>query len=191
MAGNSHLKKVGILGLQGCITPHIAHIEKLGAQAVIVRNREELMETERMILPGGESTTMLKLLKITGLDSALIEYGQNKPLWGICAGAILISKEVSHPKQESLGLIDIHAKRNHYGSQLDSFEGELDTTIFDSPIKVQFIRAPLLSPLNDTVKVLSHSGSDAVLMRQNRILVSAFHTELGEDSRLHSYFLSI
>lgn len=183
--------KIGILALQGCVDPHIAHIEKLGASAIKVRSTEDLTQVDRLIMPGGESTTMLKLLKITGLETALISFAKEKPVWGICAGAILLAKEVSHPHQASLGLVDIHATRNHYGSQLDSFEAEINIKFLKSPVKVQFIRAPLLKPLNDSVEILGQHAEDTILMKQGRLLVSAFHTELGEDSWLHRYFAAM
>jgi len=183
--------RVGVLALQGCVDPHLRHIAKLSAQGFKVRSAKELQKVDRIILPGGESTTMLKLLHTSGLFSELIKFAQTKPVWGICAGAILIAKAVANPSQESLDLINIRAERNYYGSQLDSFEAEIKIEPLSKIIRAQFIRAPLLSALSDKVKVLATYNDSEVLFSEGRIMASAFHTELGEDSSLHQYFLGI
>lgn len=183
--------RVGVLALQGCVDPHFKHLSNLGIKSLKVKTLSDLETVNRLILPGGESTTMLRLLHSTGLYSGIIKFAQSNPVWGICAGAILIAKEVSHPEQDSLGLIDIHAHRNHYGSQLDSFESELMVQPLNKKMMVQFIRAPLLTPTSESIKVLASHKESPVLMQQNRVLVSSFHVELGEDSSLHEYFTNI
>lgn len=183
--------EVGVLALQGCVTPHLELLKRSGIKAKAVRSDADLKEVERLILPGGESSTMLKLLHSTGLFSSIIKFAQNHALWGICAGAILLAKEVKNPSQESLGLIDISAERNSYGSQLDSFESEIEVEVLSGKLKTQFIRAPRLKALNPEVEMLAQLNGDPVLLKQGRIMVSSFHVELGEDARLHNFFLGI
>lgn len=174
----------GVLAVQGAVTPHLKILEELKIPFITVRNSQELSKTNRLIIPGGESTTMLKILKQSDLWQRLQEY--KNPIWGICAGAILLSKEVTHPEQPSLGFIETKAIRNAYGSQRESF-----TAIIDSKFKlppVDFIRAPKLSPLSSDVEVLGSLKDEPVLMRQGRIMVSSFHIELCGDPTLHLYF---
>ncbi|MCB0332695.1 MAG: pyridoxal 5'-phosphate synthase glutaminase subunit PdxT [Bdellovibrionales bacterium] len=181
--------QVGILALQGCVTPHVTHFSKLGCDTLPVRSSELLWQCDALVLPGGESSTMLHLLKRANLFSEVIKFCSSRPVWGICAGSILLAKEVSHPEQESFGIMDIHAERNAYGSQLDSFKAEISVNLFDSPLLADFIRAPRLCALSDTVECLAEYHGDGVLFRQGHLLASSFHTELTEDSRLHQCFL--
>lgn len=182
---------VGILALQGCIEPHIRMFHRLGAECIRVTDTDSLKRSSRLVMPGGESTTMLTLLSRTGITDAIIEFSKSKPVWGVCAGAILLSKEVEHPKQSSLKAMEISANRNYYGSQLESFKATVKTSLFDAPMDVDFIRAPLLRPLSKEVAVHAVLDGNAVLLQQGRILASAFHTELGDDTRLHQYFLTL
>jgi 5'-phosphate synthase pdxT subunit len=192
VAGKSPDQKVGVLALQGCVAPHISMIQSLGREALAVRTERELAQVERLIMPGGESTTMLKLLVSSGLWDKLATFVKARPVWGICAGSILLAKEVKNPNQDSLGAINIRAHRNFYGSQLDSFKSSVKIEGLKSPIEVDFIRAPRLEPLGETVQVLARDASGTpLLMREGHILVSAFHTELGSDPSLHRYFLDI
>jgi 5'-phosphate synthase pdxT subunit len=165
--------------------------ERLGAETRKVRRPDDLTMVDRLVLPGGESTTMLALLDKSGLGPALLDFGRAHPVWGICAGAILIAREVEHPRQRSLGLIDIIAHRNHYGPQTESFTAEVTIDLFPGPMKVDFIRAPLLKPLSNSVTVHARHDGVAVLMRQGRVMASSFHAELGEDTRLHRHFLDL
>lgn len=188
--------RVGVLALQGCVDPHLQMLSAIGVESIKVRSKQELALADRLIIPGGESSTMLKLMHSTSLFSELLKFGQSKPVWGICAGAILIAKLVRHPEQDSLGLIDIEAVRNFYGSQLDSFETELQISVLDSGIKVQFIRAPLLKALSKNVQVLaeikdSNDQMQSVLLKQNHILASSFHAELGDSTELHRFFVEM
>ena len=182
---------VGVLAVQGCVDPHVRMFEKLGQKCIKVRSKEDLALIDRIVLPGGESTTMLTLLARTGLEEPLKAFGKTNPVWGICAGSILIAKRVSHPEQRSFDLIDIHAIRNFYGSQLDSFSAILEVSPLNATLQVDFIRAPKLVPMSKEVSILAHHNNDTVLLRQGHILASSFHTELGEDTKLHGYFLSL
>lgn len=181
----------GILALQGCIDPHLTVLNKLNIPAVKVRTVEDLKRIDRIILPGGESTAMLKLLARTGLENALIDFAHTNPVWGICAGSILLASKVSNPSQRSWGLINIHAMRNYYGSQRESFKTTLSIPSLGEEFLVDFIRAPKLEPLGSEVEVLAKHESDAVLLRAGNILVSSFHIELGDDTRLHQYFAEL
>lgn len=183
--------KVGVLALQGCVDPHCKMLESIGAQPLRVRSAAQLETIDRIILPGGESTTMLRLLEKTQMTSALRDFGRTHPVWGICAGSILIAREVHDPEQNSLDLIPIRARRNYYGSQTESFKVSLHVEPFALPLEADFIRAPLLEPMSREVKVLARHGDQAVLMQLGKILAASFHVELGSDTRLHEYFLKI
>ena len=180
---------VGILALQGCVSPHQVMLAKLGQNSREVRNLADLEAVDRLILPGGESSTMLKLMERQNLLPALREFGKTQAIWGICAGSILLAKEVKNPEQRSLNLIEIRATRNFYGSQLESFSEEIEC--LNKTITVDFIRAPLLEALSNKVIILAKRSEQAILMQQGRILVSSFHTELRADPSLHQYFLSL
>ena len=189
------MKKVGILSLQGDFAAHGAAVERAGAAPVYVRERAQFAEIDGLIIPGGESTAMLKLLHYEGLFDDLAEFGRRKPMFGTCAGAILMAKEVSHPAQESLGLIDIAVERNAYGRQIDSrvveIETEPDFQQRTAPGKLEavFIRAPIIRHVNGNVKVLARYEGDAVLIEEGPHLVATFHPELTSDPRVHKLFL--
>lgn len=188
--------RVGILGFQGCIEPHEKMLHALGAIPVRVRTKEELNSVERLILPGGESTTMLRFLKLYDLIPAIQEFAKTKPVWGICAGAILAAKTVSNPTQQSLHLINIAAHRNFYGSQLDSFTVPLSIEGLTKPIEAQFIRAPLLTPLPpsegmESAKVLATLKDQPVFFASGKTWACSFHVELGDDPSLHELFLKL
>jgi 5'-phosphate synthase pdxT subunit len=187
---------VGILGYQGCIEPHEKILSSLGVTTLRVRVPSDLLKIERLIIPGGESTTMLKLLEKYEMLAPLQQFARTSPVWGICAGAILLAQEVQNPAQTSLGAIDIRAHRNFYGSQSDSFTTTLAIKILDHPIESQFIRAPLLIKLpasagRPDVEELASVGSQGVFFAQGRCWASSFHVELGVDSSLHRKFLSL
>ncbi|MBX7143938.1 MAG: pyridoxal 5'-phosphate synthase glutaminase subunit PdxT [Oligoflexia bacterium] len=182
---------VGVLALQGAVDPHLEMLDRLNVQGRKVKRPSDLDGLTHIILPGGESTTMLRLLALSGLDAALKVFAKHSAVWGICAGAILIAQEVVHPAQRSLALINMRAHRNHYGCQLDSFKQLLQIEGLAQPVEADFIRAPLLEALSDKVQVLARRGDESVLLRQGRILASSFHVELGVKTDLHRYFLSI
>jgi pyridoxal 5'-phosphate synthase pdxT subunit len=189
------VKKVGVLALQGDFAAHAAALERAGAEPVLVRDREQLAGLDGLVLPGGESTTMLKLMHYDGLLEALVEFGSRKPIFGTCAGAILMAREVSSPPQESLGLMDIGVERNAYGRQIDSRVAEVspgaDFERRTAPGKLEavFIRAPIIRRVGQGGRVLARYQDDPVLVEEDRHLVATFHPELTGDLRVHKLFL--
>ena len=189
------MKKAGVLSLQGDFAAHGAALARAGAQPVFVREREQFLEIDGIFIPGGESTTMLKLLQYDGLMEALAEFAAHKPVFGTCAGAILMAGEVSNPAQESLALIDIGVERNAYGRQIDSRVVEIDPEpefqerTAAGKLEAVFIRAPIIRRVNGGAKVLARYQGDPVLVEQGRHMVSTFHPELTGDARVHALFL--
>jgi len=189
------MKKVGVLALQGDFAAHGAAVERAGGEAVYVREREQLEAIDGLIIPGGESTTMLKLLRDDGLFDAIAGFGAKKPIFGTCAGAILMARDVSHPAQESFGMMDIAVERNAYGRQVDSrvvaLEPEAEFARRTGPGKLEavFIRAPIIREVRDGVRVLAEYEGDPVLIEQGRHLAATFHPELTRDDRVHRLFL--
>jgi pyridoxal 5'-phosphate synthase pdxT subunit len=189
------VKRVGVLSLQGDFAAHGRALERAGAEPVYVREPEQLADLDGLILPGGESTTMLKLMKAEGLVEPLADFGRRKPVFGTCAGAILLANEVSNPAQESLGLMDLGVERNAYGRQIDSRVVEIDTApefqqhTGAGPLEAVFIRAPIIRKLGAGSQVLARYNDDPVLVEEGRHLVATFHPELTADSRVHRYFL--
>jgi 5'-phosphate synthase pdxT subunit len=187
---------VGVLALQGDFAAHQKALERAGAEAVPVRTAEQLDEIDALVIPGGESTTMLKLLREERMFEPLRAFGALKPIFGTCAGAILMAKEVINPVQESLGLCDIRIERNAYGRQLDSrvakvrAEADLAGAAEDSEFEAVFIRAPVIRSVSGDVKVLARYNGDPVLVEQGPHLLATFHPELGADSRIHERFLA-
>ncbi len=177
--------KVGVLALQGDFEAHERALARAGADPVQVRTAEQLKAVDALVIPGGESTTMLKLLREEGLFHPLVEFGREKPVFGTCAGAILLANEVSNPPQESLSLMDIGVERNGYGRQLDSRIVKLDP----DGLEAVFIRAPIIRRVGEGARVLAEYGGDPVLVEQGRHMVATFHPELTADSRVHSMFL--
>jgi 5'-phosphate synthase pdxT subunit len=186
--------KVGVLALQGDFEAHGKALARAGAEPVEVRTARELAQVDGLVIPGGESTTMLKLLRLENLFDALGEFGREKPIFGTCAGAILLANEVTHPQQESLGLMDIGVERNAYGRQVDSrivrLEPEAKSGLEGDGLEAVFIRAPVIRRVGDRATVLARYGPDPVLVEQGRHLVATFHPELTEDPRIHQVFLT-
>jgi 5'-phosphate synthase pdxT subunit len=189
------MKKVGVLSLQGDFAAHGAALARAGAEPVYVRQPEQFRAIDGLVIPGGESTTMLKLLHSDGLMDALAEFGRHKPVFGTCAGAILMATEVWNPPQESLALMDIAVERNAYGRQIDSRvtvldpEPEFQKRTAPGKLEAVFIRAPVIRRVNGGGKVLARYAGDPVLVEQGRHLVATFHPELTADSRVHALFL--
>ena len=187
---NGH-KPVGILAIQGDYAMHAKMLDALRAPWTLVKHSSDLEGVSGLIMPGGESTTMLKLFELEGLGAAIKEFAAGgKPIYGTCAGAILLANEVLNPPQERLGLIDIAIERNAYGRQIDSSvqTGECPE-LADHPVEMVFIRAPIIRRVGAGVKVLGRCGSLPVLVEQENILAGTFHPELTDDPSVHRYFL--
>ncbi len=183
---------VGILALQGDICEHLHALERIGANVLPVRRPQELEKVDGLIIPGGESTTIGKLIKRYGLADAIENLAMRAPVYGTCAGMILLAKNVVGSEQFRLGLIDITVQRNAYGRQVDSFEADVPIPVLgEPPFRAVFIRAPAIASVNGNVQALARHEEKVILARQNNILVSSFHPELTEDDRIHRYFLSM
>ena len=182
------MKTVGVLALQGDYEAHRKAIEAAGGRAEEVRTAAEMAKCDGLILPGGESTTMLKLLEMEQLTQPLRDFAAKKPVFGTCAGAILLAKHVSNPEQASLDLLDIEVVRNGYGRQLDSRIVKLDTS--DGVVEAVFIRAPIIRRVGSEGRVLATYGKDPVWVEQGRHMVTTFHPELSSGSVIHKRFLS-
>jgi 5'-phosphate synthase pdxT subunit len=182
---------VGVLALQGDYELHQAMLDRLSVPSVQVRRAGGLEGLRALVIPGGESTTMLKFLEEEGLSDPLREFhAGGGALYGTCAGAILLAAHVTSPAQRSLGLIDIDIERNGYGRQLDSHETpEPCAVLGDELLPMVFIRAPVISRVGADVEVLASHREQPVLVREGRVLVSTFHPELTDDVRVHRYFL--
>lgn len=183
--------KIGVLALQGDFDAHRCRLEELGAEVLLVKKPEQLDGIDGLVIPGGESSTFLKLLGEDGFEK-LKQFVRIKPTFGTCAGAILLANEVANPEQKGLGAIDIGVRRNAYGRQLESSirEGRLiDKKTGESPIEMVFIRAPKIERVGKGVEVLATEGSDPVVVRQGRTMAATFHPELSDDSRVHKLFL--
>lgn len=185
--------KIGILGFQGAFAEHRFHVEKIGHEAVDVRYPEQLDELAGIILPGGESTTIGKLLNRTGMMGPLrkkIEEGF--PVWGTCAGMILLAKELVNDPVTHLAVMDIAVKRNAYGTQIDSFDVDVEIPeVSSEKIPLVFIRAPYITKVGEQVRVLCKIDEHIVAARQGKMLVTSFHPELTENSAFHRYFADI
>ncbi|HUJ95293.1 MAG TPA: pyridoxal 5'-phosphate synthase glutaminase subunit PdxT [Terriglobales bacterium] len=180
--------KIGVLALQGDFDAHRRRLEELGAEVVLVRKPEQLDEIAGLVIPGGESSTFLKLLGEAGIEK-LKAFVRAKPTFGTCAGAILLAKEVENPTQTGLGALDIGIRRNAYGRQIDSSirEGQLGS----QPIEMVFIRAPKIERLGPGVEVIATENNHPVAVRQGKVMAATFHPELSDDPRLHRAFLDL
>jgi 5'-phosphate synthase pdxT subunit len=182
-------KKIGVLALQGDFEAHERALARAGAEPVQVRSSADLDQIDGLVIPGGESSTMLKLLEEEKLLEPLREFGRRRPIFGTCAGAILLASDVVNPPQTSLGLMDIEVERNAYGRQLDSRIARLKAEGMQGDLEAVFIRAPIIRRVGKQVKVLASYQGDPVLVEQGRHLVATFHPELTDDPRIHLMFL--
>jgi len=183
---------IGILAIQGDFEAHARALEKLGAKNIFVRTLEDLKNVDALILPGGESTTHMKLLAETGLDEAIKQMAANGgAFFGTCAGAILLAREVKSPQQKSLGLLDMTVVRNAYGRQLSSDVLTLPTKLREAPLEMVFIRAPQIEKIGANVEVLAEREGKPVLVRQGKIMASTFHPELTNDTTIHEQFVKL
>jgi 5'-phosphate synthase pdxT subunit len=189
--------KIGVLALQGDFAEHIVMLKRLGTEGVEVRLPKQLDGLDGLIIPGGESTTIGKLSNDFGLMEPLREFGKSHAIWGTCAGAIFLSKDVSR-HQPLLGLMDIKVARNAFGRQVDSFEADLDiaelkqATGTTHPYHAVFIRAPIIEKVRGKAKVLSALEDGRIVAAlEGRLLATSFHPELTNDTRFHEFFLSL
>ena len=185
--------RVGVFALQGDVREHLQLLTSLGVESIEVRNAEQLASCDGLIIPGGESTTISKLIDIFGLRDDLLAYiAQGKPVYGTCAGMIMLATEVLDEAsgQQSLKAMDISVRRNAFGSQLDSFEASVEFE--GSPVEVAFIRAPIVERVGENVQVLSKLSTGAIVaVREGNLLATSFHPELTGDSAVHEYFLGM
>lgn len=183
---------IGVLSLQGDFREHLEALAALGLDARGVRTPEQVRACAGLIIPGGESTTIGKLLVRFGVDEAIRDlHAAGRPIFGTCAGAILLSTEVVEGPVNQLGLLDVTVSRNAYGRQLDSFETALDVTGLDAPLNAVFIRAPRFVRLGAGVETLAAVGDEPVLLRQGHLLAATFHPELTADLRVHRLFAEL
>jgi 5'-phosphate synthase pdxT subunit len=177
-----HAPKIGVLAVQGNFREHAAMLRGLGADPVEVRKPEELGGLDGLVIPGGESTAIMRLVRLYGLEDAIREF--RRPVFGTCAGMILLDRR-------HLGMLDLEVERNAYGRQVASFEADLELAGDDRPLRGVFIRAPRVSGVGADVEVLAVHDGVPVLLRQGRILVASFHPELTDDTRVHERFLDL
>jgi 5'-phosphate synthase pdxT subunit len=194
---NGQTMKIGVLALQGDFAEHIAMLKRINVEAVEVRLPEHLIGLDGLIIPGGESTTIGKLAVAYNLMEPLKEFGQRHAIWGTCAGAIFLSKDVRRD-QPLLGLMDIKVERNAFGRQVDSFEADLDVPELKQATDTQedyhavFIRAPIIESVAGDAKVLAAAPDGRIVAaQQGHLLATSFHPELTNDTRFHKYFLSL
>ncbi len=183
--------RIGVLAIQGDYAAHVQALEKSGACAVLVRKPEDLDGVDGLVIPGGESTTFLKLLERGGLRARLQTFVQQKPTFGTCAGCILLADEVLQPKQESLAVLHATVERNAYGRQIDSTIEHSQTKLEGGPMEMVYIRAPRIAKVAKDVEVLAERDGFPVLVRQGDLLAATFHPELSEDRRVHQYFVEM
>jgi len=183
---------IGILALQGDFREHAAALSALGVEAITVRTPEAIAACDALILPGGESTTIGKLMRRFGVDAALrAHHAAGRPLFGTCAGAILLSRVVTEGDVGQLGLLDATISRNAYGRQTDSFETDLAVVGLATPLRAVFIRAPRFVALGTGVEVLARVGDEPVLVREGCVLAATFHPELTADGRVHALLVGM
>ena len=177
---------IGVLALQGDFDAHRRRLEELGAKVTLVRKAEDFDRIDGLVIPGGESTTFLKLLPQPVLEK-LRDFVHTKPTFGTCAGAIMLAKHVTNPDQPGLNALDITVERNAYGRQIDSIILELG----GEPLEMVFIRAPRIQRVGPGIEVLARRGDDAVLVRKGSVMAATFHPELSDDPRVHAEFLKL
>ncbi len=183
---------VGILAVQGDFAAHAAAVTRVLARPMLVRKPTDLVAVDALVLPGGESTAMLRGLARDGLEQPLASFlGSGRPVLGTCAGAILLARKVTNPEQRSFGTLDIDVERNAYGTQLDSFEAPLDGDGLLADLRGTFIRAPRITRVGPSVEVLARHDGHPVLVRDDTVWAATFHPELGNDDRVFRLWLSM
>ena len=182
---------IGVLAIQGDYAAHAEALAEAGATPVEVRRPDQLAGLDGLVLPGGESTTILRFLGKLHFFELLKEFGRTKPVFGTCAGAILLARKVLNPPQRSLGLLDAIVERNAYGRQIDSAIVTTETALAGRPLEMVFIRAPRIVQTGPAVEVLAQRDGSPALVREGRILAATFHPELSRDRRVHRLFVEI
>jgi 5'-phosphate synthase pdxT subunit len=182
---------IGVLALQGAFDVHVKRLTELGAKAVLVRRPEQLAALDGLVIPGGESTTFLKNLERAGFYDVLDAFVRSKPVFGTCAGCILLAKDVANPPQRSFGVLDVSVERNAYGRQNDSVILNAETSLPGGPLEMVYIRAPRIVRTGADVETLATRDGDPTLVQQGRLLAATFHPELTDDLRVHQLFLEI
>ena len=187
------MKQIGVLGLQGAYAKHLAVLHQLHLKAVDVRKPGDLEECHGLIIPGGESTTMTKLINEIDMHDALLKFSVDRPVFGTCAGMILMAAKVDDGRVKTLNLLDIEVERNAYGRQIDSFIDELDVTTNGQSFSMRgvFIRAPRIKNMGDGVEVLASVNGEPVLVQEGHHMAAAFHPELTGETRIHNYFSTL
>jgi 5'-phosphate synthase pdxT subunit len=187
------MTKVGVLALQGDVVEHLAALERAGAEAIAVKSAGDLARAGALVIPGGESTTVMKLLDRAGLAAPVVERVRSgMPLWGTCMGMIVAAREIADLDQPTLGLIDITVRRNAFGRQNESAEVALRIEALGAPkFPAVFIRAPWIERCGPKVEVLAERDGHGVMVREANVLATSFHPELGGDPRVHRYFLDM
>jgi len=184
--------KIGVLALQGAVSEHIDMLKRVGAESYPVRKIEEIEKVDGLVIPGGESTTMGRLIQAFQLEDIIRKrFEEGMPIYGTCAGMILLSNRIEGFEQFKFGFIDLKIIRNAFGRQVDSKEIDLNVKGFDRPFHAIFIRAPVGKDPGKNVEVLAEVPEGIVFAREKNVLVSAFHPELGNDLRVHSYFVDM
>ena len=185
------MKKIGVLGLQGAVEEHIRAVEACGAEGVVVKKKEQLDEIGGLILPGGESTAMRRLIDRYGFMAELKQFAESKPVFGTCAGLILLAKHIEGQEDAHIGAMDITVARNSFGRQRESFEETIRVNGIAEDFPAVFIRAPHIVSVSDHVEVLAECRGRIVAVRQGNLLGCSFHPELTDDLRMTEYFLSM
>lgn len=184
--------KIGVLALQGAVAEHIRSIERAGAEAIPVKRVGQLGDIDGLIIPGGESTTIGKLMRKYDFMDAIRSFSsQGKPIFGTCAGLIVLAERIQGDEEAHLKLMDITVARNAFGRQRESFETDLKVVGIDEPVRAVFIRAPLILEVGEGVEVLSTYNDEIVTARQGHLLAASYHPELTDDYRLHAYFIEM
>jgi 5'-phosphate synthase pdxT subunit len=196
MESLDHRSTIGVLALQGDFAAHRRMLDRVGCPSVEVRKPSQLNDVAGLVIPGGESTTLLKLIAAGDFEPALRGFhAAGKPIFGTCAGVILLANDVTNPAQHSLGLLDVTVERNSYGRQIDSFEARGSTTAngtrSERPLQMVFIRAPRIIRVGPGVRVLAQHETEPVLVSAGRILGATFHPEMTSDPTVHELFVAM
>jgi 5'-phosphate synthase pdxT subunit len=184
--------KIGVLALQGAVAEHIRMVEMAGAEGIVIKKADQLAELDGLIIPGGESTTIGKLMRTYGfIDAVRAFHAEGKPVFGTCAGMIIVANEIEGNDEPHLRIMDMTVARNAFGRQRESFEIDLPIEGFDRSVRAVFIRAPLIREVGENVQVLCTFKGDIVAAREGHVLAASFHPELTDDYSLHAYFLKM